>query len=272
MNSQALKIAPKKIPPAKPKDVERWAYENQYRAGRENSSQSLRRLLLVDSEQHFETRLSELCAGATALEIGCGDGRHSILAARSGAAHLTATDVALEALKLGSRNAERAGVANSIDFLEADAENLRFNDHCFDLIIEHEVFSSIDLNKVLPELHRVLKPGGRILGKECLGHNFLFNLNRHLKALFGKRTKWAVNHITRMEDFVLARRLFADVKIDYYHFVVLFGAPLVLLPDCALKRGAIEFLTVIDRLLFRIPKLQKYAFKAVFELSDPKGK
>lgn len=178
----------------------------------------------------------------------------------------------MEALKLGRRNAKGAGVYNSIEFLEADAENLQFNNSSFDLIIEHEVFSSIDLNKVLPELHRVLKPGGRVLGKECLGHNFLFNLNRHLKALFRKRTKWAVNHITRMEDFVLARKLFADVKIDYYHFVVLFGAPLVLLPDCALKREAIRLLRGIDRRLFRIPKLQKYAFKIIFELSNPKGK
>lgn len=245
---------------------ERAAYEKLYGAGQANADPDFRSLFLNDSETAFNRRLVELAAEKTVLEIGCGDGSHAILAAQNGARQVIGVDIAEEGIKLAAERAKQAGVGANTEFIQADVEKLPFPDESFDLIVNHEVFSSIDLTKVLPELARVLRPGGRLLCKESLGHNPLFNLNRTISRLRGRRTGWAVSHIWRFDDFVLAAKYFRVLSAESYHLFVLFAAPVAVLPWVKVKKIVASAASAVDRKLMKIPALRPHAFKLIFEL------
>ena len=98
-------------------------------------------------------------AGKQVLEIGSGGGGHSCIFKRYGAdvtaVDLTAQRVASTALKFSLLKGG-TGVA-----LQADAENLPFPDDFFDIIYSNGVLHhSIDTEKCIDELYRILKPGG----------------------------------------------------------------------------------------------------------------
>lgn len=227
-----------------------------------------RRRILSESEEYFRERLRELSGTKDILEIGCGTGLHSVLAAEWGG-RVSAVDISPEALRLATERARRKKVDDRISFSVMDVETLDFPDNSFDLIVNHEVFSSLDLGKVLPELCRVLRPNGRILALECLGHNFLFNLNRWFNQLRGNRTAWAVSHILTLDDVQEAQRYFADISLKYFHLLTILGAPILALPFPRLENTLVRYGSAIDRWLLERHFLKKYAFKAVVEFSQP---
>ncbi len=80
--------------------------------------------------------------GERVLELGCGTGLLSIVAAKLGAAHVTAADLDSDALQAAKRNAARNGVENRIDFRAGSwyealrgADPIRSGDARFDVII-----------------------------------------------------------------------------------------------------------------------------------------
>jgi len=90
-----------------------------------------------------------------ALDLGCGDGR---LTASLDAARLTAADVSDLALE---RAAARLPGAETVS-LEPDAP-LPFADNAFDLVLCTETVEHVrDLQLLLSEARRVLRPGGRL--------------------------------------------------------------------------------------------------------------
>jgi len=60
------------------------------------------------------------CAGETVIDLGCGSGFFSVLAAKMGAKRVYALDLHKEACELTRRNAEKNGVADRIDCREGD--------------------------------------------------------------------------------------------------------------------------------------------------------
>ena len=80
-------------------------------------------------------RLVEACGigpGMRVLDIAAGTGNASIPAAKAGA-EVTASDLTAELFEAGRRRAEAAGV--ELEWVEADAENLRFEDESFDVVM-----------------------------------------------------------------------------------------------------------------------------------------
>jgi arsenite methyltransferase len=108
--------------------------------------------------------LGELRAGQTVLDLGCGAGLDSILAARrvGPAGKVIGVDCAAEMVEKARRNAEAAGVAN-VEFRQGEADALPVRDGSVDVVISNGVFNlCLDKPKVLAEAFRVLRPGGRI--------------------------------------------------------------------------------------------------------------
>jgi SAM-dependent methyltransferase len=108
-------------------------------------------------------RLVEACgigAGAAVLDVAAGTGNASIPAAGTGA-KVTASDLTPELLEAGRARAQAEGV--ELDWVEADAENLPFEDESFDVVM-----SSIGAmfaphhQDVADELVRVCRPRGTI--------------------------------------------------------------------------------------------------------------
>ena len=98
--------------------------------------------------------------GDRVLDIAAGSGNAAIPAAQAGA-QVTAADLTPELFEKGRRLAEEAGV--SVDWQEADAENLPFGDGTFDAAISCVgIMFAPNHQASADELVRVLRPGGTI--------------------------------------------------------------------------------------------------------------
>ncbi|HXC45033.1 MAG TPA: class I SAM-dependent methyltransferase [Solirubrobacteraceae bacterium] len=97
------------------------------------------------------------------LEIGSGTGYFTLnlmLAGLIGQA--TCTDISPGMLAALSANAQRLGL--QVSAVPTDAEQLPFEDECFDLVIGHAILHHIpDLAQAFREFARVLAPGGTVL-------------------------------------------------------------------------------------------------------------
>jgi SAM-dependent methyltransferase len=110
------------------------------------------------------TALIELKEGETVLDLGSGGGIDVLLSAKrvgpTGKAY--GLDMTDDMLALARENQRKAGAAN-VEFLKGEIENIPLPDNSVDVVISNCVINlSIDKAQVLAEMHRVLRPGGRI--------------------------------------------------------------------------------------------------------------
>lgn len=99
--------------------------------------------------------------GKKALEIGCGIGIFTSLLARSGA-EITAVDLSPDLAEL----ARARNPAPNVDYRVMNVEELAFPENAFDCVYGSSVLHHLNLAKALPELRRVLKPGGSLVFTE----------------------------------------------------------------------------------------------------------
>ncbi len=176
-------------------------------------------------------RLVEACGittGARVLDVAAGTGNASIPAAEKGAA-VTASDLTPELFDAGRERAGAAGV--ELEWVEADAENLPFEDGSFDVVM-----SSIGAmfaprhEAVADELVRVCRPGGTIgllswTPEGMIGALFklmgpfapapppgaqpppLWGSEGHLDGLFGERVEFAAPRRETLEVSAFERPL-----------------------------------------------------------------
>jgi SAM-dependent methyltransferase len=108
--------------------------------------------------------LGELRPGDTVVDIGCGAGVDSILAARrvGPSGRVVGVDMTEEMVKKARENAVAAGATNT-EFHTGEADRLPVGDETVDVVISNGVFNlCLDKPKVLAEVFRVLRPGGRL--------------------------------------------------------------------------------------------------------------
>ena len=201
--------------------------------------------------------------GTSVLDVAAGTGNASIPAAQAGAT-VTASDLTPELLEAGRRRADAAGV--TLDWVEADAEHLPFEDESFDVVMSsigamfaphHEL--------VAGELVRVCKPGGTVgllswTPEGMIGALFrtmgpfapppppgaqpppLWGSEQHLAELFGDRVDFAV-----MERDVLAVDAFQR-PLDYgEHFKDRYGPTIAAQANAAKNGRSAELNEAIER-------------------------
>ncbi len=107
------------------------------------------------------TRLAQLNAGETVLDLGSGGGIDVLLSARrvgaSGKAY--GLDMTDELMAIARENQRKAGVEN-VEFLKGEIESIPLPDNSVDVIISNCVINlSGDKDRVLREAFRVLEAG-----------------------------------------------------------------------------------------------------------------
>ncbi len=110
-------------------------------------------------------RLGPLNPRDAVLDIGCGAGVDSLVAARlvGAGGRVVGLDVTPAMIERARSHQARLGLAN-LTFQVGDVEALPFPDHDFDVVISNGVFNlALDKEKALREAYRVLKPGGRFM-------------------------------------------------------------------------------------------------------------
>ena len=114
----------------------------------------------------------DLHPGETVVDIGCGAGFDSLTAARQVGARgrVYAVDMTEEMRAKTVAGAEALGLAH-VEVLDGFAESLPVADGVADVVISNGVINLCpDKQAVFREMHRVLRPGGRIQVGDILVH------------------------------------------------------------------------------------------------------
>ncbi|MEX0751079.1 MAG: class I SAM-dependent methyltransferase [Dehalococcoidia bacterium] len=116
----------------------------------------------VDFRRHFP-----LEAGDRVLDLGCGNGRHTLEAARHGG-HVIGVDISredLHAAKFMYDDLKSKGLAKGrADFIVGDAQNLPFKDGTFNKSLCTETFEHVpDDRRSIAEFLRVTSPGSQVV-------------------------------------------------------------------------------------------------------------
>ena len=210
-------------------------------------------------------RLVEACGigpGMRVLDVAAGTGNAAIPAAERGA-EVTASDLTPELFEAGRERAASAGV--EMDWVEADAERLPFEDGSFDVVI-----SSIGAmfaprhEAVADELVRVCRPGGTIgmlnwTPEGMIGALFrlmgpfapppppgaqpppLWGSEEHVRELFGNRVEL---QMLLREDLTITA---FEQATDYgEHFKARYGPTIVARANAEREGRADEFDAALD--------------------------
>ncbi len=111
------------------------------------------------------TAIDALRPGEVVVDLGCGAGMDSFLAARSVGpkGHVIGIDMTDAMLEKARTNARAAEIEN-VEFRKGYIEALPIEDESVDVIISNCVINlSPEKNKVYAEAYRVLRPGGRVM-------------------------------------------------------------------------------------------------------------
>ena len=113
---------------------------------------------------------AELPAGATVLDLGCGAGLDSLIAARrvGRTGRVIAVDFSASMLERARSAAREAGLDN-VEFYQAAAEHLPIHDDAIDVALVNGIFNlNPAREKIFLELARVLRRGGELFGAELI--------------------------------------------------------------------------------------------------------
>jgi ubiquinone/menaquinone biosynthesis C-methylase UbiE len=100
--------------------------------------------------------------GGDILEVAPGPGYLAVELARSGLLRVTGLDISRTFIEIAKRRASEEQV--SVTFRLGDAAAIPFPPHSFDLVVCRAAFKNFaDPHRALEEMHRVLRPGGRVL-------------------------------------------------------------------------------------------------------------
>jgi arsenite methyltransferase len=108
--------------------------------------------------------LGRLEQGERVLDLGSGAGTDSLVAVQmvGSEGSVTGIDMTAEMLEKARAAAIELG-ADNVEFVEGEVERLPFADGSFDVVISNGVIDLVpDKDAVFSEIHRVLRPGGRI--------------------------------------------------------------------------------------------------------------
>ena len=174
--------------------------------------------------------------GDRVLDVATGTG-HAALAAARRSAVVTGIDYVPALLDIAGRRAAAEDL--EIDFIEADAERLPFDDEAFDVVLSAiGVMFSADHQRAARELVRVCRPGGRIGLASWTPEGFIGGLlatvGRHVVPPPGAQppTRWGVEatvaellgeDVRDVESFTATvtqrfadAEAFADLFLTYY--------------------------------------------------------
>lgn len=210
------------------------------------------------SFEYLEKILKQYGSGKVCLDYCCGLGNTALTLYKNGAKKVYGIDIASDEVNTAKSRLNEAGFDSS-GFVVGDAEKMNFPDSSFDLVVCIGVLHHLDVNLAFPEIHRVLRPGGIIIGFEALGYNPAIQLYRKLTPHL--RTEWETEHILTLRELKVAKKYFRDLNVKYFHL-----ANLVLVPlsRFRLVRKLSKPFELIDALLLRIPFIRLLAWQMVF--------
>lgn len=153
--------------------------------------------------------------GKTLLDLGCGAGENSVYFAKLGA-HCIASDYSPGMVEVALKLAESNGV--SIEGRVINAMAIDYPDNSFDIVYAANLLHHIpDPEQTIREIHRVLKPGGKMCFWDPLRHNPVINVYRKIATEVRTEDETPL-HINLVKT---VRQLFSTTKFDTFWIATL---------------------------------------------------
>jgi SAM-dependent methyltransferase len=163
--------------------------------------------------------VAELHEGDVVLDLGSGGGADVLLSARrvGPAGTVFGLDMTEEMVALANRNAETAGVTN-VTFLHGLIEAIPLPSGSVDVVISNCVVNlSPEKDRVLAEVARVIRPGGRLAISDVVAED---RLTREDRAERGSHVGCIAGALSESEYRAgLAAAGLGTVEIDFTHAV-----------------------------------------------------
>ena len=213
------------------------------------------------AENLYKNFLIDYCTGKDVIEYGCGIGSYAFMLAKH-SSKIVGIDISEVAIKLATTKAKEDNLENII-FLNQDAEAMTFEDSSYDVIIGTGILHHLNLNKAMTEITRVLKPDGKAIFIEPLGHNPLINLFRALTPRFRTEDE----HPLSKSDLHFFRELFHTSNYRFFHIFSLLAVPF---RNTRIFPSFLKILDSLDDKLFKwIPFSKLMAWQVVIILEKP---
>jgi 2-polyprenyl-3-methyl-5-hydroxy-6-metoxy-1,4-benzoquinol methylase len=214
-------------------------------------------------------------AGKRVLDIGCGQGDTSVFFALRGA-EVFAVDVSERMVGLTRELAEKHGVAERMRAEVCRVEDMKYPTDYFDMVFADGVLHHLDMPAAVPNIVRVMKPGGRGFFIEPQKGSIFIEIYRH----FARDLRTADERPLEARDLEFLRSQFCRLEHREYHLVslALFAARFVQLKLQAkafpywmdeVRQGkfyprALGWLQKLDEQLLRtVPALRKWCWMTV---------
>jgi ubiquinone/menaquinone biosynthesis C-methylase UbiE len=155
--------------------------------------------------------------GDVVLDLGSGAGFDCLIAARKvgPTGHVIGVDMTDAMLEKARANAETAGLGNVVEFRKGDIEALPVEDDSVDIVLSNCVLNLIpDKDGAFREIHRVLRPGGRLAVSDMAwAEEPPVSLRQDFEALVG-----CIGGALVLDDYVdrLQRAGFASVQVEQH--------------------------------------------------------
>ena len=203
------------------------------------------------------------------IDYACGSGFFSVYLAKLGMRKVVGVDISRESVNCGRKYALIHKVDNNCEFKVGDCERLEFNDNEFDYLVSLGNLSCLDLDVAVREMARVLNRNGIALILDTLGHNQLLNFNRKIKLFLGKKTKYHVEHVLKMDDMKVFDKYFYSVNIKYFDLTTICLYPFGYIGEKFTSHIS-RLLAMFDQRILSIDFLKPLAYKFVAILSNPR--
>jgi ubiquinone/menaquinone biosynthesis C-methylase UbiE len=130
---------------------------------------------------------------------------------------LTCINISEAELESGKSLAD--GKPFKVDHILMDANNLTFEDQTFDVVFGGAILHHLDIEKTMSHIHRVLKPGGKIVFLEPLNMNPLYKIYRKLNP----KERTPDEHALVSSDFKIIKKRFTFNHYFFDFFSVITG-------------------------------------------------
>ena len=224
---------------------------------KKNSKKKIKDYINVPYQYYFS--LLKKLKKTKLLEIGAGTGQNTFRLIKM-KSNVCATDISPRSVEVMSQKYSKY---KNFSSKVADMEKLPFKNKSFDVICSAGSLSYGDNNKVMSEIYRILKLGGRVVLVDSLNDNPIYRFNRYINYIKGNRS-WST--LKRMPNVNLIDKY---IKKFGYGKVRFFGSITWAFPLLKIVLAE-KVITKISNWVDQILNVKKSAFKFVLILNKRK--